>query len=337
MIEGVYARASVGREVVDSRRRDRRDAMQTRTLGENEISVVGYGAWEIGGDTWGANPEEDQIAAAIHAGLDAGINWIDTAEVYGGGRSEEILGRVLKGRDDVLVFTKVGAAPNGTGYDPSSVRKAAEKSLERLRRETIDLYQIHWFSNSVPLEETWQAMADLVDDGLARSIGVSNFNIEQLGRCETIRHVDSLQPQLSMLDRRPVPELVPWCAEHGTAVLAYGSLAYGLLSGTISADTTFPDDDWRSGNTKMSYYERLFKPGVREKHLEKVEAMRPIAERKGITPAQLALAWVFHQPGNVAAIAGSRNADHVVANARAGNMELTEQDIAEIDETLEKA
>jgi len=308
--------------------------MQTRSLGPEEISVVGYGAWEIGGDTWGANPEEDQIATAIHAGLDAGINWIDSAEIYGSGRSEEILGRVLKGREDAMVFTKIGAAPNGTGYDASSVRKGAVKSLQRLQRDVIDLYQIHWFSNDVPLEETWQAMTDLVDEGLARYIGVSNFNVEQLERCEKIRHVDSLQPQLSMLERRALPELLPWCDEHGTTVLAYGSLAYGLLSGNITADTTFPDDDWRSGTKKVGYYERLFKPGVREKHIEKVEAMRPIAERKGVTLAQLALAWVVHQHGDAVAIAGSRNAEHVVANARAGDVTLTEQDLAEIDEIL---
>lgn len=308
--------------------------MKMRRLGSNgpEISVVGYGAWEIGG-TWGTNPPDEEIIAAMHAGFDDDINWVDTAEVYGGGRSEEVVGRALQGRDDVLLFTKVAPKPNGTGFDAASVRAACEKSLKRTGREHIDLYQLHWRDEGVAVEETWGAMASLVDDGLVRWIGVSNFDQELIERCEAVRHVDALQPEFSMLARKH-GELIAWCEQNGTGVIAYGPLAYGLLTGTITAETEFEESDWRSGTMGVGAYERLLKPGVREEKLAIIERLRPIAERLGVTLAQLALAWVFHQPGATAAIAGSRREAHVRANAAAGDVTLEDKDLAEIDAIL---
>jgi aryl-alcohol dehydrogenase-like predicted oxidoreductase len=304
--------------------------MRTHRLGSQgpEISVVGFGAWEAGGDMWGPNPPDDQVIGAIRAGLDAGITWIDTAEVYGDGTSEELVGRAIAGRrDQVVVATKVAPRPDGTGFRREEVRAACEGSLKRLGIDRIDLYQLHWRDDRVPVEETWEAMAALVDDGLVRAIGVSNFDRELIERCESIRHVDSLQPHFSML-RLQNRDLIRWCGEQGTGVVAYAPLGYGLLTGAISKETRFHPRDWRSRGGKM------FGPGRIERSLAVVDGLRPIAERLEITLAQLALAWTFHQPGVTAAIAGSRNPEHVRQNAGAGDVELDQATLAEIEELL---
>ena len=307
--------------------------MKTKKLGSNgpEISVVGYGAWEIGGDFWGPNPEIDALIEAMRAGFEAGIGWVDTAEVYGSGNSEEIVGRALEGHDDIMVFTKVAPGPAGTGFRPEEVKQACEASLKRLGRETIDLYQCHWPDGSVPIQETWGAMAELVEEGKARFIGVSNFDREMIEKCEAVRHVDALQPEVSMLHLRYFDDgLLDFCEDNGTGVICYGPLAYGLLTGTITAETTFHEKDWRSGNTQMRYYERLFKPGVIEGHLDTVEQLRPVADRVGCTLGQLALAWLFHRSQITGAIAGSRKANHVRENAGAGDVELSDDVMAEV-------
>jgi aryl-alcohol dehydrogenase-like predicted oxidoreductase len=304
--------------------------MRTQQLGSQgpEITVVGFGAWEAGGDTWGPNPSEEQVIQAIRAGLDAGIDWIDTAEVYGDGTSEELVGRAISGRrDEIVLATKVAPRPDGTGFRRNEVRAACEGSLKRLSTDHIDLYQLHWPDDRVPVEETWEAMAALVDDGLVRAIGVSNFDRELIEPCEAIRHVDSLQPHFSML-RLENRNLIKWCGERGTGVVAYAPLGYGLLTGGISKDTRFDPRDWRSQGGRM------FAPGKIERSLAVVDGLRPIAERLGITLAQLALAWTFHQPGVTSAIAGSRNPEHVRQNAAAGEVELEEATLAEIEELL---
>lgn len=312
--------------------------MKTRKLGSSgpEISVVGYGSWEAGGHAWGPEVPDERTIEAIQTGVNSGINWIDTAEVYGGGRSEELVGKALQGRDDVMVFTKVASANAGTGYKPDQVRAAAEASLRRLSREVIDLYQIHWASNEVPLEETWGAMAQLVDDGLVRYIGVSNFNRERIEACEKVRHVDSLQPHFSMLHQEGRDDLFPFCKSNGTGIITYGPLAYGLLTGALSKDTKFGDDDWRGGGHGMRYYDQLFAGDKFHKNLDKVAELKPIADRLGITVAQLALAWVFHQKGVTGAIAGSRSPEHVKDNAGAGSVKLSQSDLEEIDAILEE-
>jgi aryl-alcohol dehydrogenase-like predicted oxidoreductase len=244
---------------------DEEVGMRRQRLGSQgpELSVIGFGAWEAGGDAWGPNPSDDEAVEAMRAGLDAGINWIDTAEVYGNGRSEELVGRAIEGRrEEVVVATKVAPRPDGSGFRRDAVRAACEASLRRLRIDPIDLYQLHWPTGNVPLEETWEAMAALVDDGLVRHIGVSNFDRERVERCRAIRHVDSLQPHFSMLHLRN-RDLIRWCGEQGIGVVTYGSLAYGLLTGAITLDTEFDDDDWRSGRDAGDYYRNLFAPGKR--------------------------------------------------------------------------
>lgn len=307
--------------------------MKTKRLGSNgpEISVIGFGSWEAGGSGWGPNPPDEQVITAMRTAFDNGITWIDTAEIYGGGRSEELVGEAIKNRDDVLVFTKVAPKPGGTGISPDDVRNAAQKSLKRLGRDTIDLLQIHWPDDSVPLEDTWGAMGSLVDEGLVQFIGVSNFDQERIERCEKVRHVDSLQPHFSMLRQRGRDDLFPFCEKNGTGVICYGPLAYGLLTGTMTKDTKFSDDDWRSGNHGVGYYKALFAPGNFEKNLDQVDALQPIADRLGIELPQLALAWVFHQTGVTGAIAGSRSPEHVAENAAGGAVELEAKDLEEID------
>lgn len=305
--------------------------MRTRRLGSNgpEISVVGYGAWEAGGGSeWGSAKPDEQIVAAIRAGLDAGITWIDTAEVYGSGRSEGLVGRAVSGRrDDALVFTKVGPSPEGTGFRAQEVHKAIRGSLRRLGVEHVDLYQLHWEdSTGVPVEETWGAMVELVDQGLVRYIGVSNFERDLIERCEAIRHVDSLQPELSMLhlDNR---DLVAWCGEHGVGVISYGPLAFGILTGAITRETTFDPGDHRAPGGEV--YENLLRPGVVDGTVAVVDGLRSIAERLGITVSQLAIAWNVAQSGVTGAIVGSTSPDHVRSNAAAGDVEL---DGATLDE-----
>jgi aryl-alcohol dehydrogenase-like predicted oxidoreductase len=311
--------------------------MRMKRLGSEgpEISVVGFGAWEAGGDVWGPNQSDDEAVEAMQAGLDAGISWIDTAEVYGDGKSEELVGRAIEGRrDGVVVATKVAPRPDGTGFRREEVRAACEASLKRLGIDRLDLYQLHWPDDDVPVEETWEAMAGLVEEGLVRNVGVSNFDEGLIERCQAIRHVDSLQPHFSMLHLRN-GDLIRWCGDRGIGVVTYGSLAYGLLTGAITMETEFDDQDWRSGRRgEGEYYRRLFAEGKKERSLAVVDGLGPIAERLGISVGQLALAWIFHQPGVTSAIAGSRNPRHVRANAEAGRVELDQDTLREIEEKV---
>jgi aryl-alcohol dehydrogenase-like predicted oxidoreductase len=228
----------------------------------------------------------------------------------------------------------VAPAPDGSGFRPEEVRRACTESLRRLRTGRIDLYQLHWpDEDGVPVEETWGAMGALVDEGLVRWIGLSNFDRALIERCEAVRHVDSLQQEFSMLvlDDR---ELIRWCGEQGIGVVSYGPLGYGLLTGAITAETRFDPKDFRSGYDEWEYWQRLFAPGRLERSLAVVDAMRPIAERLGVTPGQLALAWNVQQPGVTSAIAGSRDPEHVRSNAAAGDLELDEATLAELDALL---
>jgi aryl-alcohol dehydrogenase-like predicted oxidoreductase len=305
--------------------------MRMKQLGSKgpDVSVIGFGAWEAGGDMWGANESEDTVIEAMRAGLDAGMSWIDTAEVYGKGVSERLVGHaVADRRDHVLVATKLAPAPDGSGFRPDQVRAGCEGSLERLAIDVIDLYQLHWpDSTGVRVEDTWGAMSELQDAGKVRSIGVSNFDRELIERCEAIRHVDSLQQEFSMLslDDR---DLIRWCGEQGTGVVAYGPLGFGLLTGKISRERALSASDWRRSE------EGPFTPERLDHDLAIVEALRPIAERLGITMAQLALAWNVAQPGVTSAIAGSRDPGHARDNAVAGDVELDRRTLSEIEEIL---
>lgn len=298
---------------------------------------MGYGAWEAGGTAWGPNESDDAVIGAMRAALDAGIDWIDTAEVYGDGVSESLVGRAIAGRrDEVTVASKVAPSPEGSGFLPEQIGAACDATLRRLGLDAIDLYQLHWPDDGVPVEESWAAMAALQSAGKVRWIGVSNFDRELIERCEAIRHVDSLQPEFSVL-RRDQAELIAWCGEQGTGVVSYGPLAFGLLTGAITAATTFPEGDWRGQEGEPDDPDEvdLFDPDVLPRALDLVARLRPIAERVDATLPQLALAWNVHQPGVTSAIAGSRNADHVRANAAAGDLVLDASTLAEIGALLD--
>jgi aryl-alcohol dehydrogenase-like predicted oxidoreductase len=303
--------------------------MLTRRLGSRgpEISVIGLGAWEAGGDAWGANPADDDVVRAFHAAFDAGVTWVDTAEVYGAGVSERLVGKAIAGRrDDLVVATKVAPEPEGTGFRPEQVRIACDASLGRLGVDHIDLYQLHWPDDSgVPVEDTWGAMAELVEAGKVGAVGVSNFDRSLIERCLPIRHVDSLQQEFSMLalDDR---ELITWCGESGVGVVTYSPLGVGFLTGRYTRADAEKIDDWRShdGWTSGETLDDVFRV---------VEGLRPIAERLGITMGQLALAWNIAQPGVTAAIAGSRSGDHMRENAGSADVKL-DGDVSEEIEAL---
>jgi aryl-alcohol dehydrogenase-like predicted oxidoreductase len=306
--------------------------MRTKQLGRNgpELSEVGFGAWEAGGDAWGANASEAAVIDAMHAGLDAGMNWIDTAEVYGNGVSETIVGRAVAGsRDHVVVASKVGPAPEGSGFRPDQVRAACDASLGRLGIAEIDLYQLHWPDGSgIPVEDTWGAMAELQQAGKVRFVGVSNFDRELIERCEAIRHVDSLQQEFSMLalDDR---DLIRWCGDNGTGVVSYGPLGFGLLTGKISREQATSTSDWRRSDVDGPFIDSKL-----DRDLAIVDGLRPIADGLGISMAQLALAWNAAQPGVASAIAGTRNADHARDNAAAGDVRLSDETLASIESLL---
>ncbi len=301
--------------------------MRTQRLGATgpELSVIGFGAWEAGGDAWGPNRSESEVIDAIGAGLDAGMNWVDTAEVYGDGVSEMLVGKALAGRrDGIFLATKVAPAPEGTGFRPEQVRAACDASLGRLGVDVIDLYQLHWPDRSgVPVEDTWGAIGGLVDAGKVRWVGVSNFDRTLIERCSTIRHIDSLQQEFSLvrLDDR---ELIRWCGEAGIGVLSYSPLGAGLLTGAFDREDAQRIDDWRAsdGLTSVGHLDRVF---------ALVDGMRPVAERLGVSLPQLALAWNWQQPGVTSAIAGSRDAEHTRSNAAAGDLELDGATLAELD------
>ena len=299
--------------------------MRTRTLGSGgpEISVVGYGAWQAGGTSWGERAPDGGVIAAMRAAIDSGQTWIDTAEVYGKGRSEELVGRAIAGRrDDALLFTKVAPDDEGSGIRPDEIHGAIRASLRRLGTDRVDLYQVHWPDAGVPIEETWGAMAQVVADGLAVRIGVSNFDRVLVERCREIHPVASVQNELSLLRLDDVAELLPWLAAEGIGYLAYSPIASGLLTGRYAADATFPENDWRHDEFTS---ERLADA------VPRVERLAGIADRLGATTAQLAIAWVVHQPGVTAAICGTLSAENARANSAAGAIELDEATLAEID------
>ncbi len=317
--------------------------MDTRRLGNSDldISVVGFGSWEAGGMHWGPNSSEDGVIAAIHAGIDAGMTWVDTAEVYGDGVSERIVGRAVAGRDDVLVFTKV-APDEGSGLRPEQIRTAINASLRRLSRDHVDLYQVHWSDDDVPVEETWGAMAELVSQGKVRHIGVSNFGRGLIERCQAIHPVASVQNEFSLLEQADRAELLPWLAEQGIGYLAYSPLAAGRLTGAMRPDHRFGEEDWRSGRGRYAEWredgsEWSFDPEPLARDLGKVEAMRDEAERLGASVAQVALRWVIEQHGVTAAIAGSRNPEHTRANAAAGSLRLDADALRRLDELFATA
>jgi aryl-alcohol dehydrogenase-like predicted oxidoreductase len=330
--------------------------MQTRKLGYTDLhlTTVGLGTWAIGGEWaygWGPQDDDESIAA-IRRALDLGINWIDTAAVYGLGHSEEIVGQAITGRrDEVIIATKCGRVWDEGSTTPygrlkaESVRREAEASLRRLNVEVIDLYQIHWPDPDQDIEEAWGVIADLIREGKVRYGGVSNFSVEQLKRVQAIHPVASLQPPYSMLRRGTEENLLPYCAANDIGVIVYSPMQAGLLTGKFTKEraANLPDEDWRKRNP-------YFQEPELSANLALVEKLRPIAERNGRTVAQLAIAWVLRRPLRpfdraqdrlrsgqaevTAAIVGARHPSQIEETAPAGDWVLSAEDIAEIDALL---
>ena len=316
--------------------------MRTRLLGDSgpELSTVGFGSWAVGGPWrfgWGAVDDDESIAAIRHA-VELGVNWVDTAAVYGLGHSEEVVGRALSPYrigDEVFVFTKCGRRWEGRaegeiGNDlrPESIREECESSLRRLGVERIDLYQVHWpdRTTGTPIEDSWATLAALVEEGKVRWIGVSNFDVELLARCDAVRHVDSVQPTLSMLARGVRGTVLPWASEHGTGVLCYSPLASGILSGRFDRERLQALDagDWRRGSP-------AFQEPIVSRSLAFVDRLKVVADGLGVELAALAVAWVLAQPGVTAAIVGARTPRHVDGWVLASELEIDDATLRAID------
>ena len=310
--------------------------MQLRNLGSHGpgLSVVGVGAWAIGGPGvfgWGPQDDDESIAA-LHRAFDSGVSWVDTAAVYGLGHSEEVVGQVVREHGEgVLVFTKCGLNWYGgnerapvNDLRPASVRFELEQSLKRLGRDHVDLYQFHWpdSSTGTRVEESWATMAELVDEGKVRWAGVSNFSVDDLERCERVRHVDSLQAPVSLVNRRALRDLLPWCEARGTGVLAYSPLQSGLLTGSFGAARVarLAPDDWRRSS-------RDFQEPRLAANLALAERLRPVAERHRVEVPAVAVAWVLGQPGVTAAIVGARRPSQLDAWLPAGTLRLGAADL----------
>ncbi|RMG68389.1 MAG: aldo/keto reductase [Calditrichaeota bacterium] len=314
--------------------------MEQRQLGTNGpwISTIGFGAWAIGGPwAWGWGPQDDrQSIASIQRALDLGISWIDTAPVYGLGKSEQLVGEAIRGhRDEVFIATKCGLVWDQKGrirnnLRPESIRRECQQSLKRLQVDVIDLYQIHWPDPDTPVEESWGEMVRLREEGLVRYIGVSNFGVDLLERCQRIHPVQSLQPPYSMLHRILYPEveqkILPWCREHGVGVVAYSPLQNGLLTGKFTRErlNQLPRDDWRRRS-------EFFQEPFFSRALELVEALQEIARKYGKTVGQLAIAWVLANPAVTSAIVGARRPEQVEENVGGADWSLDPEDLARID------
>ena len=317
-------------------------APNKRRLGTTdlEITTVGFGAWAIGGGGWayGWGPQDDSgsIAAIRHA-VSRGVNWIDTAAFYGLGHFEEVVGRALREiptPERPFVFTKGGMVRDlARPFDepernlkPASIRCEVEASLRRLGVERIDLYQFHWPDQlGTPIEDSWREMDRLVAEGKVRAAGVSNFDVALLERAESVRHVDSLQPPFSLVRRDAAADVIPWAAVHRTGVIVYSPMQSGLLTDTFSVQrlTAMADDDWRRRSAQFT-----------EPHLSRNialrDALRPVAERHGVTVSAIAVAWTLACPGVTAAIVGARRPEQVDGWIAAGSLDLDASDLEQI-------
>ncbi len=312
--------------------------LRTSPLGRTglDITRVGFGAWAIGGGGWefGWGPQQDdESIAAIHRALDLGVNWIDTAAAYGFGRSEEIVGRALRGLPErPYVFTKSSLLDDGTRHvrhvlKRDSILREAEGSLRRLGVDAIDLYQIHWPNPDEDIEEGWAAMATLKERGLVRHIGVSNFDVSQLRRIQSIAPVETLQPPYSLIDRAAEADVLPFAEREGIGVIVYSPMGSGLLTGGITREriAAMPDDDWRKTDPRFT------EPQLSQ-HLALAARLRAVADRHGVSPGAVAVAWTLRNPAVDGAITGFRRPDQVDPVVAAAGLELTGQDLAEIND-----
>jgi aryl-alcohol dehydrogenase-like predicted oxidoreductase len=321
-------------------------SLPTRPLGSSgfQITTVGFGSWAIGGGGWsfGWGPQDDaeSIATMRHA-LDLGVNWIDTAAVYGLGHSEEVVGKLLRelpANERPLVFTKCGLTWDVNNpmemakriLKPETIRRECEASLKRLGVERIDLYQFHWPDESgTPVEDSWGVMVKLIEEGKVRAGGVSNFDVHLLERCEKIRHVDSLQPLFSMISRAAGKELLPWCKSHNTGVICYSPMQSGILTDGFSAEriAKMASDDWRRRAPE-------FREPSLGRNLALRDALRPIAARHGVSVSSVAIAWTLTWPGLTGAIVGARTPAQVDGWIQAATLQLTNEDLTEIETAI---
>ena len=314
--------------------------MQTRKLGNSDLHItpVGYGAWAVGGSGWefgwGSQDDNDSIGA-IHRALELGVNWIDTAAVYGLGHSEEIVARALKSwrGPRPYVFSKCGLRWDGQGkvqkvLSADSIRREVEDSLGRLAIDVIDLYQIHWppDPDSPQLEEGWSTLADLRREGKIRWIGVSNFNVDQLRRAQAIAPVTSLRPRYSLVHREVEDDILPYCLNEGIGVIVYSPMASGLLTGGMTREraATLRKDDWRKNHSDFT------EPDL-SRNLVLVERLRQIARRHNRSVGEVAIAWTLHNSAVTGAIVGARNARQAEGVMRAGDLHLSNEALNEIE------
>jgi len=313
--------------------------MKTRQLGNTDLHLteIGFGAWAIGGGGWafGWGPQDDDDAiAAIRKALELGINWIDTAAVYGLGHSEELVAKAIEGRrDSVIVATKCSLIWDGSGLISSSlardsVRRECEDSLRRLRTDRIDLYQIHWPNDDPRIEEGWEEIGRMIDEGKIRFAGVSNFQVSHLERAQKLRPIASQQPSYSMIQRAAEHAVLPWCAEHKVGVVAYSPMASGLLTGKFDR-SRLTKEDWRSRSAEFN------EPNL-SANLELVEGLRPIAARCGKTVSQLSIAWVLRRPEVTSAIVGARSPKQIQETVGGADWSISAEDLKEIDRLLAK-
>jgi aryl-alcohol dehydrogenase-like predicted oxidoreductase len=317
-------------------------ALPTAELGRTglRLSRVGFGAWALGGGGWkfgwGSQDVKDSVAA-IHCAVGQGINWVDTAPVYGLGRSEEVVGEALRDlppADRPYIFTKCGLVFDAARPEDgpsnvlaaSSIRRELDASLRRLGVEHIDLYQVHWPpEDGTGLEEYWATMAALVAEGKVGAIGLSNHDLAGLQRAEAVAHVDSVQPPFSLIHRSAAQDLLPWCASNGTGAIVYSPMQSGLLSGAMTPErvAALPADDWRASHED-------FTGQALSRNLALTEALRPVAQRHGVQVGAVAVAWTLAWPGVTGAIVGARTPSQVEGWITAATLELSDDDLADI-------
>ncbi|MBD2103958.1 aldo/keto reductase [Leptolyngbya sp. FACHB-261] len=314
--------------------------MQTKLLGNSDLQItsIGYGAWAIGGGDWafGWGPQEDQDSiTAIQRALDLGVNWIDTAAIYGLGHSEEIVGKALKERSQrPYIFTKCSMIWDekreiGRSLKTDSIRRELEASLRRLQVEAIDLYQIHWPNPDSEIEEGWSTLAKFKEEGKVRHIGVSNFSVEQLRRAQAIAPVTSLQPPYSLVKPEIEQEILPYCQENNIGVIVYSPMQSGLLTGTMTPErvANLAEGDWRKGSSE-------FQEPRLSRNLKLVELLRQIGQSHERSPGEVAIAWTLRHPAVTAAIVGGRNAKQVEGIIGAAQFRLNEDELRQIDAFL---